>query len=116
VGRPGTGATTALSVLVAAPFLLMGLGATPFDDPGEGMHVQIARELLASGDPVDLRLNGIPYVDKPPLLYLLLAAAFQLGGLSETTARLVPGLAALAAVGAFGGWSLIQMRPGRTSI
>jgi 4-amino-4-deoxy-L-arabinose transferase-like glycosyltransferase len=87
-------------VLVVAPFFVLGLGAVPFDDPGEGMHAEIARELRASGDGLRLTLNGVPYVDKPPLLYALLAAAFALGGASETTARLVSALAALAAVAA----------------
>jgi 4-amino-4-deoxy-L-arabinose transferase-like glycosyltransferase len=83
-----------------APFFVLGLGAVPFDDPGEGMHAEIARELGASGDALRLTLNGVRYVDKPPLLYALLATAFGLGGASETMARLVPALAALAAVAA----------------
>jgi 4-amino-4-deoxy-L-arabinose transferase-like glycosyltransferase len=87
-------------VLVVAPFFVLGLGGVPFDDPGEGMHAEIARELRASGDALRLTLNGVPYVDKPPLLYALLAAAFGIGGASESTARLVPALAALAAVAA----------------
>lgn len=87
-------------MLAAAPFLLVDLGAAPFDDPGEGMHAEIARELRAGGDPFDLRLSGIPYVDKPPLLYALVAGAFGLAGESEAVARAVPALAALAAIGA----------------
>ena len=39
----------ALAVPVAAPFLLAGLGGAPFDDPGEGMHAEIARELARPG-------------------------------------------------------------------
>jgi 4-amino-4-deoxy-L-arabinose transferase-like glycosyltransferase len=87
-------------VATAAPLLLAGLGRAPFDDPGEGQHAEIARELARSGDPFRLTLNGVPYVDKPPLLYALMAAASALGGESEGTARAVPALAALAAVGA----------------
>src|SRR3989475_965761 len=41
-----------------------------------------------------------PYVDKPPLLYPLLAGALALAGPSETTARAVPALSALAAIAA----------------
>ena len=92
--------SAALSVLVVAPFFLIGLGSVPFDDPGEGMHAEIARELAASKDLLRLTLNGVIYVDKPPLLYALLATSFAVGGASETTARLVPALAALAAVAA----------------
>ena len=71
----------------------------PFDDPGEGMHAEIARELLAAGRALPLTLGGVVYLDKPPLLYALLAAAFSIAGPSEAAARLVSALAALIAVG-----------------
>jgi len=87
-------------VLVAAPLLFAGLGRTPFDDPGEGMHAEIARELAASGDPLALTLNGVRYVDKPPLLYVLIAAVSAVVGPSEAAARAVSAGAAVAAVGA----------------
>jgi 4-amino-4-deoxy-L-arabinose transferase-like glycosyltransferase len=90
----------ALAAAAAAPWLLGALGAAPFDDPGEGMHAQIARELLASGDPLALTFNGVPYVDKPPLLYALLAGLFATAGPGEAAARAVPALGALAAVAA----------------
>jgi 4-amino-4-deoxy-L-arabinose transferase-like glycosyltransferase len=89
-----------LAIVVAAPLVFWRLGATPFDDPGEGMHAEIARELWLDGRGVDLRLNGIRYVDKPPLLYVLLAGAFAVAGPSEAVARAVPALASLVAVGA----------------
>ncbi|HEU5322564.1 MAG TPA: glycosyltransferase family 39 protein, partial [Methylomirabilota bacterium] len=98
-GRRAAAAALA-AVLTAAALLLPGLGRAPFDDPGEGMHAEIARELALSGDPGALTLNGVRYVDKPPLLYALMAAAFALGGFTETAARSVPALAALAAVAA----------------
>src|SRR5439155_502235 len=60
----------------------------------------LARELLRSRGPGVLTLNGVSYVDKPPLLYVLLGGAFALAGPSETTARAVPALCALAAIAA----------------
>jgi len=90
----------ALAMLVAAPLLLAGLGRIPFDDPGEGMHAEIARELALSRDPFALTLNGVRYVDKPPLLYVLIALASAVAGPSEATARAVSAVAAAAAVGA----------------
>ena len=56
-------AAVATAMVVALPLLLIGLGAAGFDDPGEGMHAEIARELLRSGDPLVLTLNGVRYVD-----------------------------------------------------
>ena len=90
----------ALAVALAVPLVFEGLGLAPFDDPGEGMHAEIARELLRSRDPFALTLGGVRYVDKPPLLYTLLAGALALAGPSETTARAVPALSALAAIAA----------------
>jgi Dolichyl-phosphate-mannose-protein mannosyltransferase len=87
-------------VLVAAPLLFAGLGGAPFDDPGEGMHAEIARELAVSRDPFALTLNGVRYVDKPPLLYVLIALASAVSGPSEAAARAVSAVAALVAVGA----------------
>jgi 4-amino-4-deoxy-L-arabinose transferase-like glycosyltransferase len=64
------------------------------------MHAEIARELLGSGRVLPLTLGGVEYLDKPPLLYALMAAVFSIAGPSEAAARLVPALAALVAVGA----------------
>src|SRR5262245_49038745 len=89
-----------MAVLIVGPLLVARLGAAPFDDPGEGMHAQIARELEHSGDPFALTLNGVRYVDKPPLLYALLAGAFAVAGPSEGTARAVSAAAAVGAVAA----------------
>jgi 4-amino-4-deoxy-L-arabinose transferase-like glycosyltransferase len=64
------------------------------------MHAEIARELALSGDPFALTLNGVRYVDKPPLLYALIVTVSALAGPSEAAARAVSALAALVAIGA----------------
>jgi hypothetical protein len=100
MGTRGSGAAVAMvaSIALALVLLLPGLGAAPFDDPGEGQHAEIAREIRASGDWLTLRLNGVRYLDKPPLLYWLAAGACALVGDGEWAARLVPvGGAVLAA-------------------
>lgn len=98
--RKGAALAAAFVIIAAIPFLFVGLGRAPFDDPGEGMHAEIARELASARDPVALRLNGVRYVDKPPLLYVLIATAVALFGPSEAVARAVPAIGALVAVGA----------------
>jgi 4-amino-4-deoxy-L-arabinose transferase-like glycosyltransferase len=95
--RGGTRIAVGLVVALAALLLGPGLGGAPFDDPGEGQHAEIARELLG-GSWLTLRLNGVRYFDKPPLLYWLTAASFGVFGLNEGAARLVPLLGALLAV------------------
>ncbi|HWN15945.1 MAG TPA: glycosyltransferase family 39 protein, partial [Candidatus Dormibacteraeota bacterium] len=82
---------------LAAVLLAPGLGRAPLDDPGEGQHAEIAREMLG-GSRITPRLNGVRYFDKPPLLYWLTAASFHQWGLTEGAARLAPLLGALLAV------------------
>jgi 4-amino-4-deoxy-L-arabinose transferase-like glycosyltransferase len=90
------------------------MGAAPFDDPGEGMHAEIARELGNGGDRVTLHLNGVRYFDKPPLLYWLAAGAMTMFGPTEWAARLAPLVGSLAAVAAtaFLGARLLGPRAG----
>ena len=58
--------------------------------PDEGRYAAIPQEMLASGDWITPRLNGLKYFEKPPLQYWLTAASFSLFGEDELTARLAP--------------------------
>ena len=66
--------------------------------PDEGRYADIAREMLDSGDWVTPRLNGIKYLEKPPLQYWATAGAFALFGVDEWTARLWPALTGLLGI------------------
>ena len=101
-----------VAAALALALLLPGLGAAPFDDPGEGQHAEIAREAWRSGDWLTLRLNGVRYFDKPPLLYLLQAGAFATWGVSEWAARLAPLAGAVLAVAATAGLGARLLGPG----
>ncbi|MFZ6758839.1 ArnT family glycosyltransferase [Undibacterium sp. Ji50W] len=88
--------------LLAFFFLAYGLGAYPILDNNEGLYAEIPREMLAAGDWhnwIIPHLNGLAYMEKPPLLYWLTAFSFALFGEHEWAARLVPALSALACVG-----------------
>jgi hypothetical protein len=52
--------------------------------------------MLRGGDWITPHLNGVPYFDKPPLLYWLMATVFAWLGPTETAARLWSALAAVA--------------------
>src|SRR5205814_1377188 len=114
---PGRAALAAVVVAVAlaAPPLFVELGRAPFDDPGEGQHAEVAHELLHTRDPFALTLGGVSYVDKPPLLYALMALAFA--GRERPIGRWLPwpGVLLLALLG-FGWWALVEWRtPGFVS-
>ena len=70
--------------------------------PDEGRYAEIAREMVATGDWVTPRLDGLKYFEKPPLQYWLTAAAFSAFGIGEWTARFVPALATALALLAIG--------------
>jgi 4-amino-4-deoxy-L-arabinose transferase-like glycosyltransferase len=62
-------------------------------EPDEGRYAEIPREMLQRGEWVVPYLQGEPYLDKPPLLYWLVMGSYQLFGVHDWAARLVPALA-----------------------
>jgi 4-amino-4-deoxy-L-arabinose transferase-like glycosyltransferase len=68
----------------------------PLFNPDEGRYAEIPREMLASGDWVIPHLNGIAYVEKPPLQYWATAVALRVFGHGEFAARVYTALCALA--------------------
>src|SRR5207245_11232209 len=65
-------------------------------DPPEGVHAEVARQMTAHGDWITPRVDGVRYLDRPPLLYWLLSGSFAVAGTTPVAARL---WSALAAVG-----------------
>jgi len=87
--------------IAAGIFVLAGLGSTGILDNNEGLYAEIPREMLASHDWrvwIIPHLNGLPYMEKPPLLYWLTALSFALFGESAWSARAAPALSSLACV------------------
>ncbi len=59
-----------------------------FIRPDEGRYAEIPREMVASGDWLTPRLNGLKYFEKPALQYWATAAAYEVFGEHNWTARL----------------------------
>lgn len=83
------------AILLLAAFLLLtfDIGRYGLFEPHEGHFAGIAREMVLRGDWITPTLNGSPYLNKPPLLYWLIATSFQAFGIQESTARLPISLA-----------------------
>jgi 4-amino-4-deoxy-L-arabinose transferase-like glycosyltransferase len=88
-------ASDSLVWLFACVAFFVGLGAAPLSDNNEGLYASIAAQMLKSGHFVIPQLAGLPYIEKPPLLYWLIVASFAVFGETAWAARLVPSLAAL---------------------
>src|SRR5437764_5046355 len=61
-------------------------------EPDEGRYAQIPKEMLERGEWVVPTLQGEAYLDKPPLMYWLIALSYRILGVSPEAARLVPAL------------------------
>ncbi len=86
-----------LLLALSALFLFPKLGM-PLLDPDEGLYASIAQEMLSRGDWVIPHVNGLPYLEKPPLYFWLTAGTFWLFGASEWAVRIWSALATLGAV------------------
>jgi 4-amino-4-deoxy-L-arabinose transferase-like glycosyltransferase len=82
-----------IAVLVPALCFLYGLDSTALRDNNEGLYAEIAREMLSTGDFIVPHLNGVPYIEKPPLLYWLISLSMAVFGHTPAAARLVSAVA-----------------------
>ena len=79
-------AGTVASAAALSSFL--GLSRAPLFDLDEGAYAEVAREMLTRHDFMGLFINGVPFYEKPPLLYWLQAASWHLVGPTEFAIRL----------------------------
>lgn len=94
-------AVASIIVLVAA--VSWGLGGYALLDPDEGRNAEVAREMMAGGDFVLARLDGLPYLDKPVLFFAADALSQRVLGAGEAAARL-PALVFALATAALTAW------------
>ena len=74
---------------------LYGLGSLPLVGPDEPRYAQVAREMFQRGDFITPTLGGVPWFEKPPLLYWMMMASYRVFGVSEFAARLGPAICGL---------------------
>ncbi len=82
------------TVMLVLPLWLSAFAAfRPLAEPDEGRYTHIARSMTQTGDWLIPRINGLPFLHKPPLYYWLEALVINVFGLHLWSARL-PSLAA----------------------
>jgi len=77
-------------------------------DDVDSVQAQIARNMLQSGDWVTARLDGIAYLEKSPLKYWMIAAAYMVFGVHDWAARIPIALSAVLlcwVTARFGAWA-----------
>jgi 4-amino-4-deoxy-L-arabinose transferase-like glycosyltransferase len=90
-----------LAVLLAVVWLA-SLGGRPLFNPDEGRYAEIPREMLSGGDWVIPHLNGLDYIEKPPLQYWATASMYRVFGVGEFSARAYTGVMALGTIALVG--------------
>jgi 4-amino-4-deoxy-L-arabinose transferase-like glycosyltransferase len=88
--KRGRGSRVAYWAL-AGVFLAVYVGSmfTPaLLDDADSTHAEAAREMFVTGDYVTLHVNGVRYLEKPPLPYWLTAFSYRLFGVNEFSTRL----------------------------
>ncbi len=84
-----------LLVICGLAFLWQ-LGGIGLIDETEPLFAEAARQMTVTGDWITPYFNGETRFDKPPLVYWLMAIAYQVIGVNEWAVRLPSALAAIA--------------------
>ena len=86
-----------IALLVVAVIVFFGCIISPpgLMDDVDAVHGQIARNMVHSGDWVIAHLDGVPYMEKAPLPYWLIAICYVLMGVHDWVARIPTALAAV---------------------
>jgi 4-amino-4-deoxy-L-arabinose transferase-like glycosyltransferase len=83
-----------LIALVAAVYFYTATSRAILDD-GDALYSHIGQQMAKSGDWVTPYANGVRFLDKPPMMYWLMAFADRVCGFNEFAARFPSALAVL---------------------
>jgi 4-amino-4-deoxy-L-arabinose transferase-like glycosyltransferase len=94
-----------LLLLVYLAVHFAALFSPPLLDDADATHANAAQHMAMSGDWVTLRVNGIRYLEKPPLPYWLAAIDYHIFGYNVFATHLPMSLAVLACAALAWTWS-----------
>ena len=105
-------------LLIAGIVYLSGILSPPsLQDDVDSVQAQIARNMITSGDWVTARLDGVSYLEKPPLVYWMMAVSYKIFGVHDWAARIPIALSCIGLcwlTAAFGVWAFRQDGPAST--
>lgn len=78
-----------LIFIVSFILFFLFLESYPLISPDEGRYAEVAREMLYTHNYITPTLNGVVFLDKPPLYFWISAFIMHLGGVHEWSARFV---------------------------
>lgn len=88
-----------LSILtLTIPLFFYKLGQSSLVNWDEAWYASISRTIAQSGNLLNLKWNGLPYIDHPPFGFWLEALVFKISGVSEFGARFPQAIAGLLSV------------------
>jgi 4-amino-4-deoxy-L-arabinose transferase-like glycosyltransferase len=99
-----------IALLLVAVIVFFGCIISPpgLMDDVDAVHGQMARNMVSSGDWVIPHLDGVPYIEKAPLPYWLIAICYLLFGVHDWVARIPTALGAVLlcfATARYGAWA-----------
>jgi len=92
----------------AAIYLPSILSPPSLADDSDAVEAQIARNMMTSGDWVTARLDGVPFLEKSPLVWWLIDVSYKFLGFHDWAARIPIALTAIGLAwltAAFGKWA-----------
>ena len=93
--EPSTLTTWILLAIVFLAVQFASLFTPPLLDDVDASHAQAAQHMAETGDWVTMKVNGIRYIEKPPLPYWLVAALYRIFGQKTFATHLPNALAML---------------------
>ncbi len=98
LGRGRDKRTVLLPLLLTAIIYLFSSSGRAVTDYDEGYYSQAALQMVERGDWVTPYVNGMRFLEKPPLMYWLTAISYQIFGVNEFALRLPTALGVIALV------------------
>ena len=87
-----------LATLLTFPLFLYKLGQTSLVSWDEAWYAEVARNILKTGNIINLTWNGHPYTDHPPVGFWLMAATYKIFGINEFLTRFPSALSGILSI------------------